>query len=210
MQTEMIVIRHGETAWNAEARWQGHLDSQLSQAGLQQADALAGRLARTAFDVLYSSDLGRAYRTAERIALATGQRVISDAGLRERALGVFEGLTLTEIRERHPVDFSAFLSRDPEHVIPQGESLLAKHQRVLACMEGIASRHAGQRVVVVTHGGVLDSMFRHALGLSLDHPRRWVLYNASLNTFLVEEGHWSLGTWGDVSHLARTGTLDDY
>ncbi len=206
--TELILIRHGETIWNAQSRWQGHLDSDLTAAGLRQAEALAARLAGLGFDALYSSDLGRARRTAESISGRTGHEIVEHAGLRERGLGVFQGLTLEQIRERHPAEFGRFTARDPEFVIPGGESLLGKHERAVRCLEAIVQRHGDGRVVAVTHGGVLDSMFRHAQGLSLAVPRKWVLYNASVNTFLFKDDSWMLGTWGDVGHLERAGTLD--
>lgn len=210
LKTELILIRHGETLWNREGRWQGHLDSDLTPEGARQADALGQRLSRTPFAALYSSDLGRAWRTAERIAARTGHNAVAEPGLRERGLGVFQGLTLEGIREQHPREFGRFRSRDPDHLIPEGESLRAKHERAVGCVERLVALHAGSRIVAVTHGGVLDSLFRHALGLALDVPRRWVLYNASVNTFLHEDGTWQLGTWGDVSHLEQAGTLDDY
>ncbi len=206
----LILIRHGETTWNEQGRWQGHLNSDLTAAGEQQAQAIGARLAGTTFDALYSSDLGRARQTAEAIASRTGRPIITEPGLRERALGVFEGLTTSEIRERFPLEYEGFQSRDPDHIIPEGESLRDKHERAVRTLERIAASHAGQTVVVVTHGGVLDSAFRHALGLALTQPRQWVLYNGSLNTFFVEDGAWKLGTWGDISHLRQTGTLDDY
>lgn len=208
--TELILIRHGETIWNEQGRWQGHLDSDLTSTGLQQADALAERLADVDFAALYSSDLGRAWRTAERIAIRTGRPVVAEPGLRERGLGVLQGLTYAEIQERFPAEFEHFKAREPDHVIPDGESIQGKHDRVVACVESMVQRHPDQRIVAVTHGGVLDSMCRHALGLSLLVKRRWMLYNASLNTFLYGERGWMLGTWGDVNHLRKTGTLDDY
>lgn len=206
----LILIRHGETIWNQQGRWQGHLDSDLTPVGRQQAEALGACLAAAGFDILYSSDLGRACHTAEAIAARTGRPIIAAPGLRERALGVFQGLTTSEIRARFPLEYEQFQARDPDHVVPEGESLRAKHERAVRTLERIAASHAGQRVVVVTHGGVLDSAFRHALGLPLTQRRQWVLYNGSLNTFFVEDGTWNLGTWGDVSHLRQTGTLDDY
>jgi 2,3-bisphosphoglycerate-dependent phosphoglycerate mutase len=209
-KSELILIRHGETVWNREGRWQGHLDSDLTTLGLRQADAIADRLASADLVALYSSDLGRAHRTAERVAARTGHRVITDTGLRERGLGIFQGLTFSEIRDQHPAEFERFSARDPDHVVPGGESLHGKHQRAVRCLERIAGSHRGQRIAVVTHGGVLDSLFRHALGLSLQRARQWVLYNGSLNTFFLEDGAWSLGTWGDVAHLQHAGTLDDY
>jgi len=208
--TELILIRHGETVWNREGRWQGHLDSELTPVGLRQAEAVARRLARVDFVALYSSDLGRARRTAECIAAASGRPLQTDSGLRERALGVFQGLRLDEIHQRFPHEFERFRRRDPDHVIPEGESLRDKHERAVACLERIARTHAGNRVVIVTHGGVLDSAFRLALELPLSIPRRWVLYNGSLSTFFRDDNGWSLGTWGDISHLDHAGTLDDY
>jgi len=208
--TELILIRHGETLWNQQGRWQGHLDSELTATGLEQAEAVAGRLAGMALDGLYSSDLGRAYHTAERIASRAGLQAVAEPSLRERALGVFQGLTLAEIREGYAQEYEWFQARDPDRVIPGGESLNGRHRRVVKALQQIAGRHRGQRVAVVTHGGVLDSGFRHALGLSLIQRRRWVLYNGSLNTLLIQDGNWSVGTWGDVAHLSRTGTLDDY
>ncbi len=210
MDTELILIRHGETLWNREGRWQGHLNSDLTDVGLQQANALAERLAALEFAALYSSDLGRALQTAERIASRTHGEVIPEPLLRERKLGVLEGLTYAQIEAQFPAEFQHFKTRDPEHVIPDGESIRGKHERVAACVEALAHRHPGRRIVAVTHGGVIDSMFRHALDLPLTLPRRWALYNASLNTFIHADGRWMLGTWGDVSHLRQTGTLDDY
>lgn len=208
--TEIVLVRHGETVWNRQGRWQGHLDSDLTELGQRQAAAIGERLAVVRFDALYSSDLGRAYRTAERVVARTGHRIIPDDRLRERALGIFEGLTVAEIEEQHPDHFTQFLARAADYVIPKGESLRDRHDRAVSCLKDISRRHPGGRIVVVTHGGVLDSAFRHALGLDLTVPRRWTLYNASLSTILVTDGQWTLGTWGDVQHLTEVGSLDDY
>jgi probable phosphoglycerate mutase len=208
--TELILIRHGETVWNLENRWQGHQDSDSSPLGLQQIRAVAERMAKVPFDALYTSDLPRAYRMAEAVAAITGRPMIGDPTLRERKLGIFEGLTLAEIREQHPAAFEGFISRDPHFVIPGGESLEAKHDRAVQAFERIVHRHPGQRVVLVTHGGILDSAFRLAVGLSRHVPRKWVLYNGSVNVITHRDGGWILNTWGDVSHLRQTGTLDDY
>ena len=98
MTTELILLRHGETEWNSAGRLQGHLDSALSPEGLRQADLLAARLSSVSFHALYSSDLGRALETARRIATRTGHSILQDWRLRERGLGVFEGLTRDEAR----------------------------------------------------------------------------------------------------------------
>lgn len=207
--TQLILIRHGETVWNRRGRWQGHLDSDLTPLGLQQADAVAVRLADVDFAALYSSDLGRAWRTAEAIATRKRCEIIGEPLLRERGLGVLQGLTYAEIEQQQPAEFERFSARDTDHVIAGGESIRQKHERAVRFMRQLVERHAGQTVVAVTHGGILDSVFRHAVGLPLTVPRRWGLYNASLNTFSHENGKWILTGWADIVHLRGTCALDD-
>lgn len=206
---ELIIVRHGETIWNAEGRQQGHLDSALTPAGARQAEAIAETLSKEKFSALYTSDLGRAFTTAEVIAAKCSHKVTTDERLRERNLGIFQTLTMAEVEERYPEEYRAFRSGDPDYEIPSGESARQRYDRAVACADDIAKRHAGQRVVVVTHGGILDSYFRRALCIALTEPRRFRLFNASINTFFVVGGEWALGTWGDVSHLVGIGTQDD-
>ena len=208
--TELIVVRHGETEWNAIGKQQGHLDSPLTETGLRQAGAIADALMARSFHVLYSSDLGRAYHTAERIAGKAGHEIIKEPALRERHLGVFQGLTMAEVAEKHPEAYAGFRSGDPDYVIPGGESERQRYERIVGCVERIAGNHVGKRVVIVTHGGALTSLFRRAVGLPLGTPRAFSLFNASINTFFVSEGLWKLGTWGDVSHLSGMPTADDW
>jgi probable phosphoglycerate mutase len=200
-RTQVIVVRHGETAWNNEKRWQGHLDSPLTAKGLSQAQALARRLSGERFSALYTSDLGRAYQTAQLIAAATGHSVVLDARLRERKLGVFQGLTSDEIRAVHAEEYELYRARDPDHRLPEGESLRQQVERNLRCFEELAQRHLGESIVVVTHGGVLSGLFRHVLSIPLQAPRRFAFANSSLNVFIFQKGDWMLQTWGDVSHL---------
>lgn len=198
--TELIVIRHGQTEWNHQGRIQGHLHGELSALGHCQVEALANRLAHTTFAALYSSDLHRAVQTAEAIARKSGHPIQTDARLREKDYGDFEGLTMAEVRERYPEE-SARMASDEDFVIPGGESRRQTSRRVVECIEEIAARHTGRRVLVVAHGGVLSSLFQHVLGITLASPRRFSLYNASMNTmFRVAQG-WRLGTWGDIAHL---------
>ena len=207
---EVILVRHGETEWNRIGRPQGHLDSPLSDAGIAQAERLAQRLAGEEFAALYSSDLGRAFHTAQRIAAGSGHSVITDARLRERHLGVFQGLTRTEAGEKHPQESERLDSGDPDYRIPGGESARERHERIVACIEEIASRHPGERIVIVAHGGALRSLFYRTLGLPLSAPRAFKLLNASVNRFYFLDGRWKLATWGDVSHLGGLGALDDF
>jgi len=207
--TELIIIRHGQTAGNLENRHQGHLDSDLNELGIRQAQAIATRLATVSFDALYSSDLTRAYHTAQYIAQKTGHAILVDPRLRERNYGVFRGMTLREIQQKYPQEFAFFQSGDPDYAIPEGESSRQKYERTIQCMTQIVSTHLGRRVVVVTHGGVLDAVFRYTVGLPLSIPRRFKLFNASLNTFLVYGRIWMIGTLGDICHLKDVSTTDE-
>ena len=208
--TEFLVIRHGETAWNAESRIQGHLDSPLNEEGLAQALLLGDRLAREAFSHLYCSDLGRALQTAQPVADHSRRRIIADARLRERHLGVFQGLTGAECERAYAQDYARFKSRDPEHVVPGGESIHMLHERVRTVFTDLAGRHAGERLVVITHGGVLDALYRHVTGTPLHKPRDFTIFNASINIVRRDDARWALVRWGDISHLTRDAALDDF
>jgi len=201
IRTQVIIVRHGQTQWNIRKIRQGHLDSELTEKGLAQAQALAQRLAREKFSALYSSDLGRAVHTARVIAAVTGHEIITDPRLRERHLGVFQGLSGDEIKQKHPEEYHFHRTLGPEYVIPGGESVRQQIARNVVFLDELALKHAGEKVVVVTHGGVVSGLFRHTLSIPLDAPRRFEFVNAGLNVFTYEEGNWILRTWGDISHL---------
>jgi 2,3-bisphosphoglycerate-dependent phosphoglycerate mutase len=201
--TEILLIRHGETLWNQQHRMQGQHDSPLTPLGLQQARQLAARLKNVAFTALYSSDLGRAHQTARCIADATGHEVITDVSLRERRFGIFEGLTNHEIEERYPQEYRHFAAREPDFIMDGGESAAQFRSRCVAGLERIARRHQGETITVVTHGLVLDALYRTACRMALDVPRGFPLLNCSVNTFRYAEG-WTAMAVCDVTHLAST------
>ena len=201
-RTQVILVRHGETEWNIARIRQGHLDSRLTEKGIAQAQALAQRLAREKFTALYSSDLGRAVQTAMAIAELTGHEVVTDARLRERHLGIFQGLNGDEITAKYPEERRQFRTMGPDYVIPGGESMRQQVERNVAYLNDLAAKHQGEQIVVVTHGGVVSGFFRHTLEIPLEAPRRFEFVNAGLNVFAREEETWLLLTWGDVSHLA--------
>jgi len=203
--TLIILLRHGETTWNVEGRYQGHLDSPLTPRGESQARALARRLAGVKFGALCSSDLGRASRTAAIIAQATGHEVRLDARLRERHLGIFQGLLKSEIKQKLPDEYRLFKTAGPDHAVPGGESTRQSAQRSIACLEELARCHAGETIVVVAHGGTISALLRHTLGIPLGTPRRFERFNASWNVFTWDDGKWRLETWGDLSHLGGLG-----
>lgn len=205
--THVIAIRHGETAWNSEGRFQGHLNSALNRAGLAQAEALGEYLARERFDVLLSSDLGRALQTASAIAMRSGHEIVVDPGLRERRMGIFQGLTPSEAQARYPGEYARFSTRDPDYVIPEGESVRQLFERCVASFTGLARRHAGLTLAAVTHGGVLAMLYRHARAMPLEAPRDFPLHNTGVNRFRHRAGAWQLQSWGEVAHLDLA--LDD-
>lgn len=208
-RTQVIIVRHGETEWNIANIRQGHLDSPLTEDGLAQAKALARRLMRERFSALYSSDLGRAMQTARIIAEATGHEIVSDPRLRERHLGIFQGLSSDEIKEKHPEEYRLHRSLGPDYVIPSGESVRQQVARNLVYLNEIAAKHLGETIVVITHGGVLSGLFRHTFSIPFEAPRRFEFTNAGLNVFVYEQGSWFLQTWGDLSHLANGATDDN-
>jgi 2,3-bisphosphoglycerate-dependent phosphoglycerate mutase len=201
-ETSLIVIRHGETEWNRERRMQGTTDTRLSDLGRLQASALGRRLKERGFTALYSSDLSRARDTAQAIAQHTGRNLVIDPRLQERRFGIFEGLLAAEIRARYPDEHARFASRDPHYEVPGGESASAFTARCLGCLAEIAMRHPGEEVVVVSHGLVLDALYRAAHGLAHGEPRPVPLINASMNHFGYGASAWRMMLWGDVSHLA--------
>ncbi|CAI5478416.1 unnamed protein product [Closterium sp. Yama58-4] len=156
---EIVVVRHGETTWNRDNRMQGQTESHLSDVGRAQARALAARFAGAdlPFTALYSSDLRRAAETAEAVAEAVdmgAEQVVRLPGLRERNLGVLEGLVRDEASQKHPEAYGVLTSKDWSQPIPGGgESLEAMYGRVTATVNRIAKEHLGQRVLLVTHGG---------------------------------------------------------
>jgi probable phosphoglycerate mutase len=203
--TALLLIRHGETAWNAEHRIQGHLDIPLSAAGIRQAASLGERLAAEAITAVYSSELARAWLTAVPFAARLGLDINPDSRLRERSFGVFEGLTADEIAARHPEGFRRWRMRDPAWAMDQGESGQQLIDRVLSALDDIASRHHGETVAVVTHGGVLDVAYRAARGLGWDAPREHLMLNASINRLSAQGSPLALSIldWGDVTHLEQ-------
>jgi len=201
IDTELVVIRHGETLWNSEHRMQGQRDSALSEVGRAQARALGKRMQTERFAHLYSSDLIRAFETAKAIADVTGHEIRIDTSLRERSFGMFEGLTRAEMAERHPEEYARFRARDPDYALPGGESPRAFHERCMGCFTEIANRHRGERVVVVAHGLLLASLYRVVHGLDLQQPRTLDLINAGLNIFRYSESRWHIVIWADQTHL---------
>lgn len=210
--THITLIRHGETAWNAERRLQGHLDIGLNERGLAQAQALAAALAGSAFDAVFASDLQRAWQTAQAVAAGRALTVQQDSALRERGYGSFEGLLYADIAAAYPAEFAAWQSRDIDAVMPAGERVAESfrqfYTRSLAAILAAAARYPGGSIAIVAHGGVLECAYRAARGLALGTPRDFSVLNCSINRFSARDGVLALHAWGEVAHL-QPATLDE-
>lgn len=204
---KLCIVRHGETAWNAEGRVQGQLDIPLSDTGRAQARAVAQALAHESFDAVYSSDLIRVRETAQPTAALLRKQIVFSEKLRERHYGVFQGITYLEAKERLPADFARFKAKDPEFDFGNGESLLGFQRRCLSAFEELLRKEKGRNVLVFTHGGVLEMLYRHATGRGLSTPRDFEIPNAALNRLEHAAGAWTVRSWAEVEHLAAA--LDD-
>ena len=199
--TELIVIRHGETDWNRQQRFQGQIDVPLNALGQTQAQRLAERMAGERFDALWSSDLLRACATAGAVAQALDLPLRTETLWREQSFGVLEGLDVPTIRRDHAPLWAQWIRYDADYALPGGESVRTFHARVLRALSAIADAHAGQRVAVVTHGGVLDMLWRTANAAPLHGPRTVDIPNTGLNVLRWRDGALEVLAWADAAHL---------
>jgi probable phosphoglycerate mutase len=207
--TRILAIRHGETDWNVDTRIQGHLDVPLNETGQWQAQRLARALAaQDTIHAIYSSDLLRAHDTARAIADATGTPLSTHPGLRERGFGIFEGKTYVEIECTWPEESVRWRQREPHWAPPGGESLLQVRERITRTLHELATRHAGEQIVLVAHGGIMDQLYRAATGQDLQAPRTWGLTNTAVNRLLWTPLALTLVGWADTSHL-MDASLDE-
>jgi len=197
----LILVRHGESEWNAQRRYQGQANVPLSGLGKRQAELVAERLAGQKIDAVYASDLIRAWETASAIAEKSGLNVLPEPRLRELKFGVLEGLTFEEAQAQYPQMIAAWL--EDFNQPPEGaETIDLFNARIVSFLEELKAKHDEQVVLLVGHGGSLSEILRVALGLSRE--KRWYLEmeNASLSEVLIAEGYVSLKRLNDTCHLA--------
>jgi len=199
--TRILLVRHGETDWNATGRIQGHNDKPLNAAGRLQARQAAQRLAREPIRALYSSDLARAFETATIIGESLGLTVVTSPRLRERQYGAWEGLTAAEIQARYPEQYALWRARATDFAPPQGETRSQLLTRALAELQMIARRHVREVVVVVTHGGLCYVLINHILGGVDGDRREFTFGNASIHTMEVTGDQWSMISMNETAHL---------
>ena len=178
--THVVIIRHGQSQGNAEGRFGGHTDTPLSPRGRRQAQATAKALAAEKFDAIYSSDLPRAIETASPLAKLTGVKLETTEALRERSVGVMEGLTFEEAAEEHPEQYQALLRRDFEHVLAGGESYRQTLDRASRMLDDAIEQHAGGRIALFAHTGTICILILHLMG-ALDAPDLKPVWIATAN-----------------------------
>lgn len=206
--TDLLLIRHGETRWNTEKRFQGTADSPLTEQGERQARLLAERIAALEPEALYTSDLGRAASTAGIIGAACDLQATPDIRLRERNVGVLTGLTFEVIRDDHAHIWKQYFDRD--YIIPDGESLRSVVDRGEAFLDYLTRAHPEGLVAAVSHGAIISALLRKLLHIPADAPRSFSLFNCALNRLEYRGGSWKLTLLGDVSHLeAETAVFDE-
>lgn len=204
--TELLLVRHGEADSNRDGRFGGWSPVPLTDRGRKQAAAAATELAtRTPATAIVTSDVVRAAQTAEPIAAALGLTARMEPGLRERSLGVFDGLAFTEAEARFPEIWAKLVARDPT-VLPEGaETAEEVYARVSASIARICREHAGERVVVVSHGLAMFHAFCFVCGLGVPRPDApvFVLVDNASITHLEhrKSDRWRIVTVNDTAHL---------
>jgi len=199
--TRLLFIRHARSVWNEAGLWQGQADPPLGEAGVGEAQRLAERLRRTmAIDHIYASDLQRAQTTARIVAEALGRPLTIDAVWRERGIGQLEGLTTEEIIARFP-DAWASRFHGSMHA-PGGETPEDVLRRAVAGCEAVLSRHSGQTVAIVSHGGMILATLVHLLCLSpIGFMRLNGGYHTAISQVDISDGHARLERLNDHAHL---------
>jgi len=206
MITTVLFIRHGVTDWNVAGRWQGHTDIPLNDDGHVQACKLAQRLADWPIKAIYTSDLRRAQETANVLAKKLNLTPVIDDNFRERNGGVFQGLTIEQLNNRHGDAWHQV--RHDGSAPPNGESMLEVGIRAYSSFEKISSGHLGETVAIVSHGGTLNILISHLIGLPLGQPASISLRgNTGLSIVEIDDSGPRLTLLNDVSHLS-TGRKD--
>ena len=214
--TDILIIRHGQTAWNTQKRLQGHSDIPLNENGRLQAVTLAKILRDEPLDAIFSSDLQRAYQTAYEIAKIHNLPVHQDRSFRERCYGICEGMKDGEIREAYPESYKAWYAADPDHFFPDGERKTESprqfHHRAVNAILEAATRYPGKKIAIVTHFGVIETAYRTAQNIPLGTHCRLPVLNTSINRFRWTGGTLELLQWGEASHLeeGRKPPVDYY
>jgi broad specificity phosphatase PhoE len=186
--THLYLIRHGQSEGNAEGRFGGHGPTPLSARGREQAERTAKLLAKEGIDAIYSSDLQRAVETAEPLARLLDLPIVTRDTFRERNVGVLQGLTFDESKEKFPRDYYALVNRNIHHVITEGESYRQLLKRISTELNNILREHQRQRVAIFSHTGAICFMTLHLLGAIHRNTKQtpWLITsNCGINRFEI-------------------------
>ena len=204
MAIKITLVRHGQSTGNAEGCFTGQTDVALSELGFRQAELTAKALSQESFTAIYSSDLQRAFITAETIATHHNLQVNIDVRLREINLGIFQGKSFTEIAENYPKEYEAISRRDTSVIIPGGESHGMVRSRVIKAFTEIASQYSEGHILIVAHGGVIFHINHYIFGISAEENFKvsYKISNCSINRYeFLAPQRWRLVSFNDESHL---------
>jgi len=199
--TKVILVRHGQTLWNLEMKYQGHCDVALTQKGVQQAMLAADRLASEDICAVYASDLSRAFKTAECIAEKHNLPVTAIPGLREINFGEWEGLTFDKITSQWTEEMSKLFTHPDEIVIPGGETFREVKERATQALAKLVAEHPDQTIVVVSHGGTIRTVLCAVLNIHLNHLWNIKQDNTAINMLEYYDERVVVALVNDVHHL---------
>lgn len=196
-----ILIRHGQTGWNRQERFRGWVDIDLDDTGRRQAEAAARRISRWEVAAIYSSPLKRALATAQALADIAGLEVVPVNGITDMKFGVWQGMSIADVKETYPEHFDLWCHHPEILEIPDGETLADVRERSVATIEELAMRHEGETVAVVTHRVICKVLLCHLLGLDNSHFWQIEQDTTAINVFDMEEGRPTVHLINDTCHL---------
>lgn len=201
--TKVILVRHGQTLWNLQMKYQGHCDVALTDKGIEQARLAGKRLADEKISAVYASDLSRAFKTAECIAQEHNLPVTAIPGLREINFGEWEGLTFEGINSQWTEAMSKLFTHPDEIVIPGGETFRAVKERATTALAQLVARHPDQTIVVVSHGGTIRTVLCAVLNIHLNHLWNIKQDNTAVNMLEYYDEQTMVSLVNDVHHLPK-------
>lgn len=200
MPERVLLIRHGETDWNAQRRWQGYEPTALNELGFTQARALAKHLAPRPIRAIYSSDLPRALQTAEALGSVLKLTPKIDLRWREINVGIFQGHTSDELEKLYPEELTHWLSSNLSYVVPKGESREGLQARAYEAWQAVTAHPVDSEIAIISHGGTIKALMRQLIG---NHDPRLSIHltNTSITTFERSENSWNLVGVAERPHL---------
>ncbi|MDD3839591.1 MAG: histidine phosphatase family protein [Clostridia bacterium] len=198
---KVYLVRHGETRWNTGFKVQGHTDVELTDRGRVQSMLLAERLLYEGIQHIYSSDLSRAYQTAEYVAEKLGKKTNKLKGLREVDFGIWEGLSLEHIKEKYPKEYNEWKEHPDKAVIPGERNLYNVQKRIMGCIVSLVERHEDENILIVSHGTVLKTAILGFMNIDMSLFNRMWLGNASISILDFKKDKVVLSLLNDGCHL---------